>query len=100
MNQFRLRREIKALVTTLIINESAVKLMGVSDIQLFEHVKKFCSDKCLEIVAKYYNEDVMHNLNRISGNVNDHQSILEILDMIVDRDDFHNEIVNSVKARR
>lgn len=95
MNQ--LRREIKGLVTTLIINESDVERM--SDTHLFEHVKKFCSDKCLEIVAKYYNEDVMRNLNRISGDVKDHQRALEILDMMVDRDNFHKEIVDSVKEK-
>ena len=98
MNQ--LRQEIKELVTTLIINESDVKLSGMSDTQLFEHVKKFCSDKCLEIAAKYNGEDVIRNLNRFNHDVNANREGFKILNMVVDRDDFHNEIVDSVKERR
>ena len=94
MNQ--LRQEIKELVTTLIINESDVKPTEMSHTQLFEHVKKYCSDRCLVIAAKYYNEDVMRNLNRISYDVNAHRVSHAILDMVVDRDDFHNEIVDSI----
>ena len=98
MNQ--LRQEIKELVTTFIINESNVNLSEMLDIQLFAHVKKFCSDKCLEIAARYYNEDVIRNLNRVNYDVNDHRKVHEILDMIVDRDNFHNQIVDLIKEKR
>ena len=98
MNQ--LRQEIKKLVTTLIINESDVKLLGMSDTQLFEHVKNFCAANSLSIGAKYYGEDIMRYLSRISHDVNAHRKTHAILDMVVDRDDFHNEIVDSVKEKR
>ena len=98
MNQFR--EKIKEIVKTLIINKSDDKFIGMSDTQLFKHVKKFCSDNCLVIVAQYYDEGIMPNLNRISHDVNAHRKTHAILDMVVDRDDFHNEIVDSVKEKR
>lgn len=97
MNQ--LREEIKELVTTLIIDESNVKLSGMSDTQLFEFVKRFCSDRCHIIAAKYYNEDVISNFHRTRYDVNVHRKNHAILDMVVARDDFHNEIVNSIKEK-
>ncbi|MDE0086261.1 MAG: hypothetical protein OXU23_11145 [Candidatus Poribacteria bacterium] len=98
MNQ--LRQEIKELVTTLIINESDVRPIEMSHTQLFEYVKKYCSDRSLEIAARYYNEDVIRNLNRASYDVNDHRKVHAILDMVADRDDLHYEIVDLIKEKR